>query len=267
MNVPSVKLVYFSPTGTTKKIVREIVCGLQVESVASLDCTKLAEKAGEGLSFHNQLVVLGVPVYCGRVPVQVAEIFSTFTASQTPAVLVVVYGNRAYEDALLELRDIAVGVGFTPIAGSAFIGEHSFSSENLPIAHGRPDSQDLRIARQFGEQIQARLPSIEQLDEIALLDVPGNLPYQEVYPLPQVAPTTIEDLCTQCEECVEACPTGAITQRDETYTDSEKCILCFACIKTCSSGARVLDHPLIKGVTEGLHQGLQTRKEPEMYYA
>ena len=40
------------------------------------------------------------------------------------------------------LKDLAVEAGFKPIAGGAFIGEHSFADSKFPIAHRRPDQKD-----------------------------------------------------------------------------------------------------------------------------
>lgn len=61
-----------------------------------------------------------------------------------------VYGNRDYEDALLELRDTVASLGFTPLSAGAFIGEHSYSTAEMPVAAGRPDATDLQTARTFG---------------------------------------------------------------------------------------------------------------------
>ena len=84
----------------------------------------------------------------------------------TPAVLVVVYGNREFEDALIELRDLMVEQGFRPVAGAAFIGEHSFSNDATPIALGRPDAEDLVKARAFGEEVRTTLDRHEKYSEL-----------------------------------------------------------------------------------------------------
>ena len=133
MNIPSITLIYFSPTGTTKTIVEEIAHGIHAERVEVIDCTKPSIRAEKPLTFRDELVILGAPVYSGRIPTEAADYFKTLSAQKTPAVLVAVYGNRAYEDALKELHDIAINAGFLPVAGGAFIGEHSFSSKyNVP---------------------------------------------------------------------------------------------------------------------------------------
>jgi len=67
----------------------------------------------------------------------------------TPAVVIAVYGNRAYEDALLEGADWLEKQGFQMAAAGALIGEHSFSAA---LAAGRPDQDDLAQAARLGEK-------------------------------------------------------------------------------------------------------------------
>ncbi|MGW8195616.1 MAG: flavodoxin family protein, partial [Desulforhopalus sp.] len=139
MNINKVWAVFFSPTRTTKKIVEAVLSGIAGNNVGTYDLTYSAE--GIGREFHDdELVVFGVPVYAGRVAPLAVERLAGVRGNKSPAVLVVVYGNRDYEDALIELRDLAEKASFIPVAAAAFIGEHSFSSEDFPIAQGRPDS-------------------------------------------------------------------------------------------------------------------------------
>ena len=116
-------------------------------------------------------------------------------AHETPAGIVVVYGNRAYEDALLELRDLVIEQGFIPIAAAAFIGEHSYSTEATPIAHGRPDALDLARAQEFGALIRDRLAAPGGWRRTSPLPVPGAYPHREWIPPTDVAPVTDEALC------------------------------------------------------------------------
>ena len=73
-----------------------------------------------------------------------------FKGNATPVIPVVVYGNRDYEDALKELSDALSAQGFVPVSAGAFIGEHSYSRKDMPIAAGRPDK------RRFVESIRIR---------------------------------------------------------------------------------------------------------------
>ena len=132
MEIESLKLVYFSPTGTTKTVIQAIANGINHSSVELIDFT-LPEKRKEKLqTADNELLIVGVPVYMGRVPAMAAEWLQTIKADNSPAICLVVYGNREYENALIELKDILINVGCLPIAGAAYIGEHSFSSSETP---------------------------------------------------------------------------------------------------------------------------------------
>jgi len=58
----------------------------------------------------------------GRVPALLMEWLQTIKAQKTPVVCVVVYGNKVYDDALLELKNIMTKCGCKPVACAAYIG-------------------------------------------------------------------------------------------------------------------------------------------------
>lgn len=274
MNVRSVSCVCFSPTGTTKTITESILQGIEPESTEIVDATKRYTRNQYPLSFRSDLVILATPVYCGRVPEEAATYFALFTAERTPVVLVVVYGNRNFDDALIELRDIATARGFLPVAGGAFVAEHSYSSSSHPIAEGRPDETDLNIARRFGASVRAKLRNLDSLDNMTAIRVPGNYPYaqpknllliKEARAVVSFTPETGVNMCTQCGRCVEVCPTGAISKEDVTKTDKWQCLICFACVKNCPEGARQMKDPHFNAAIRQLHGECRERKEPELY--
>lgn len=274
MNIQSVSCVYFSPTGTTRTITEHIAQGTAAQHIEQVDFTKRSLRAECPLAFSSDLVILATPVYYGRVPKEAVSHLTTLTGRQTPAVLVVVYGNREFEDALIELRDIALAAGFVPVAGAAFIAEHSFSSAACPIAQGRPDDKDLVQAKKFGVEVRKKLRHLESPASAGALTVPGNVPYQEARNLAMImearkttalTPETDTTLCSQCGQCAEACPTGAIAADDPTKTDRWQCILCFACVKACPTGARQMRDPFLCSRIQELHQTCQQRKEPEFF--
>jgi ferredoxin len=214
----------------------------------------------------NDLAIIGAPVYSGRIPIDAVGRLRRLEAHGTPAVVVVVYGNREYEDALLELRDLAVEAGFKPVAGGAFLGEHSFSSEEKPIAHGRPDAEDIGKAREFGREIREKVEGMATPEDTQPVQVPGDFPYKERGELPvDRAPVTREDLCIKCGTCAGVCPKAAITVGETVDTDPPLCIFCTACVKNCPADARVWEHPWVLGATEWLYTNFSERKEPETY--
>ena len=139
MKIQSLKLVCFSPTGTTKAVVQGISRGINQCSVELIDITKPDARRQQLQTSENELLVVAVPVYMGRVPALLNEWLHAIKARNTPAVCVVVYGNRVYDNALLELKDVLSNQGCKLVAGAAYIGEHSFHSPDLPAAsEGRP---------------------------------------------------------------------------------------------------------------------------------
>ena len=265
MDISSVKLVYFSPTGTTKKILEGIAKGTGAENIEHVSMTTpdAVEKPID--NFTDELVIIGAPVYAGRLPSDAVKRFNRFKAKNTPAVLVVVYGNREYEDALLELTHLSKDLGFIPVSGGAFIGEHSYSTEDMPIASGRPDTRDIEKAAEFGAVIAQKLNEIRTLDDLSPIEVPGNVPYKEGMPFPPISPITLEDICTTCGTCADVCPKAAITVNDSVETDVNLCIRCCACVKECPEDARVMDDQRIQDVAKWLHENYGHRKEPEVF--
>lgn len=265
VQVGSVKLVYFSPTRTTERVLSSIASGLGTEPSLVIDFT-LPEARSRSLdAFQDELVLLGVPVYSGRVPLDAAEYLRSLTANRTPAVAVVVYGNRAYDDALLELTELARGAGFVPVAAGAFVGEHSFSSTEAPLAPGRPDDRDAAQAWEFGARIRAKLAPLSSLEQVAPFAVPGGFPYRQRVKLFRIAPTTSVELCTQCGLCAPVCPKGAIDDTDATRTDRGECILCCACVRVCPVHARVVEDAAVRDLVRRLQQTCAERREPETF--
>ena len=264
------KLVYFSPTGTSKRAAEAVAKGLGAE-FDRVDLT-LPDAETRKHSFRSdELTVFAAPVYSGRIPVTAVRRLKKVRGRQGPAVIIVVYGNRAFEDALLELKDIALEQGFRPIAGAAFIGEHSFDTPETPIATGRPDKADLDKAEAFGEQIK----EILGLSAVRELEVPGhrpyrensgwNKPYEEREKGDQWSPETNTEACILCGMCARVCPTAAVTVTGSVKTVKADCIACTACVKSCPTGARIWTHERVRKAASWLYTNCSERREPETF--
>jgi ferredoxin len=276
MKSENLSLIYFSPTSTTGIVLEEIARGIGQESPVIIDITRPAIRNQPAPLFEKKVVLMGAPVYAGRIPKDAANYFKTIKGSASLAILVVLYGNREFEDALLELKNIAVDSGFIPFAAGAFIGEHSFSDNEFLIAPNRPDEDDLETAFLFGKQIATLLDGVETVNDVLPLEVPGNFPYKEGMANGSFSFITVTDDCDDCGICVAACPKDAIRDaidESDAYstnaysTIDEKCIFCCACIKACPQQARILKDGPIKDKAKWLSEHCSQRKEPQTYFS
>ncbi|NTW88891.1 MAG: 4Fe-4S binding protein [Desulfobulbaceae bacterium] len=267
MEIEQVKLIYFSPTGTTRKILESIAQGISIENVEHINLTLPAGAHPTIPPFADELVIIGAPVYGGRLPVEAINRLKQLKANKTLAVPVVVYGNREFEDSLLELKNLAIELGFFPVAGGAFIGEHSFATKDLPIANGRPDSLDIQRAMEFGARIKERVTSLQSADRQMSLYIPGRFPYEGGARAMTIAPLTKEDTCTVCGTCAAVCPTAAIEINGRVTTQIDRCIRCCACIKSCPTDSRYWDDGMMKKIATWLNENCAARKEPQIFLA
>lgn len=265
MEIHSLRLVCFSPTGTTRAVLEGIARGMNHLPAELIDITKPDARRHPLQTSDKELLVVAVPVYMGRVPALLTGWLHAVNAHGTPAVCVVVYGNRAYDDALLELKDVLTERGCIPIAGAAYIGEHSFSSSEIPTAEGRPDRKDLAHAEAFGRTVSEKVRSTPSLDHIPNLEVPGTYPYGGVTQLWSVDFIEVNDGCTQCGTCAEECPAGAIDPADSHLVDEEICFTCCACIKNCPESARTMKAGPVRDAAIRLNRLCSERKEPAFF--
>lgn len=265
MRIESLRLVCFSPTGTTKAVLQGIARGTGCGAVELADVTTPEARREPLRTAEDELIVVGVPVYMGRVPALLTGWLGAIEARKTPAVAVVVYGNRVYDDALLELNDFLAKGGCRPIAGAAFIGEHSFSTPGTPTAEGRPDARDLAHAEAFGWAIREKLRSVSSVDEIQEAALPGCRPYRGDTALWTVDFIAVGDGCTRCGACAAWCPVGAIDPDDPAAVDTERCVTCCACIKRCPEHARTMLPGPVMDASIRLNSLYGERKEPEFF--
>lgn len=244
MKLNELKLVYFSPTGTTRKVVMETARQIRLRSV-SFDFSVYKTKKPI-LKFNgDDFALFAAPVYGGRVPAIFAEYLENITGKGTPAAVAVTYGCREYEDALLELKTIVESHGFKVIGAAAFPAEHSIVRS---VGSRRPDKNDLKTIGEFGIELNRRITKTDDLSTIQI-HVPGNSPYRKYSTVP-LTPKTDVSLCTECGSCAKLCPAGAISLKDPKKTDSKKCISCMRCIRSCRQSARGVN-PLKMKMIEG----------------
>lgn len=240
---------YFSATGTTKKIVAtiaDILSNRLTVEYNEFDFTLPEARSSEKAFSETDIVVFGVPVIAGRVPNVLLKYMSMIKGNGALAIPIVLFGNRNFDDALIELRDILENDGFHTIAAGAFVGEHSFSDE---LAKGRPDTADMSEAHDFAVHIAEKISSgnynINSPVQVDGTPFPYSGYYQprdrhgEPIDIRKVKPVT-DDKCIDCKLCAKICPMGSIDFDDVSLIDGI-CIKCCACVKKCPVRAKHFD--------------------------
>ena len=253
----NVSQIIFSPTGGTKQVTDTITNAWGMD-VNEIDLTN-AETDYATLSLNKEdIAIIAVPSFGGRVPALATQRISKIRGNQARCVIVCVYGNRAYEDTLIELNDIAAKSGFKVIAAVAAIAEHSIMHQ---YAAGRPDAKDHQELQNFAKKILEKINS--SVAETSTLQIPGNNPYKKAGGAGLVPKAGSK--CTNCGLCAKSCPAQAISQENLRVTDSKKCISCMRCVAKCPQSARKVNGAMVSAAALAMKKACSTRKENELY--
>lgn len=267
MRIEKTALLYFSPTHTTQKTVRAIGAGTALP-VTEYNFTHLSAAPRTPVFGSGELVIIGLPVYMGRVPFAANDYLRTLRSEGSPCVLVALYGNRAFDDFLVELEDIVTEQGFVPVAAAAFLGEHSITGL---LATGRPNAEDVALAERFGRDIVEKLRATPEMPSLPIGAVPGNRPYATYSASRNGKATTeklangptVDETCTNCKACVAVCPIDNINPDDVRDINPYECIRCHACVRTCPAGAiRFMKPGFLRHVKELEDQFASVNRDP-----
>ena len=230
----NVYAVFFSPTGNSRRCAETAAARLSPD-YRSIDLT-FPEGRDRPRAFKaDDLVILAIPVYGGRLPFlpgRNSSPLASLKGNDASLCALVTYGGRAYDDALLELADAAEERGFRVLAAGAFVAPHSFSKQ---MGADRPDANDNTALATLADTF-ARKAKEGCFSRPA---IPGNRPYCDWKPLPW-APEPGEN-CVECGTCASVCPVRAIeTASPYRILDAALCIHCHACVQACPTGGRTV---------------------------
>lgn len=248
--------ITFSPTGGTQRVA-DIITESLGKPVRKIDLTDAGLKTTQ--LEQGDFAVIAVPSFGGRVPALAAQRLAEVHGNQARCVVVCVYGNRAYEDTLIELKDLAEQCGFQVVAAVSTVAEHSIVHE---YAAGRPDGEDRDELRSFAEKILEKLHS-SGAGSVSVPEVPGNRPYKKAGGGGLVPKA--DKSCVGCGLCAESCPAQAISKDDLKTADSEKCISCMRCVVKCPQSARKINGAVVSTVALALKKACSVRKSNELY--
>lgn len=257
MKYAKANIIYFSATGTTATIAKAIGDGVGME------VDKFNITCGIDRAIHignDTLAIFAMPVYSGRIPQIAIEYLKKFTGDATPAIVVCVYGNRDFDDALLELKEVVTSCNFRVVSAAAFIARHSI----FPVvAADRPDAHDIADAQMFGRHT-AELLSVD--GKLGELKVKGNYPYRAIASIP-LCPKTSRKKCNSCGLCAKQCPAQAINIENPRKIDTTKCLLCAHCIAVCPKGAKHFGGLIYKLAKKSFAQKCAQWKTPYTVFA
>lgn len=247
----SLKLIVFSPTGGTKAVADLLASNFDVDPSHIDLCDAGADFSSCEITSNDEAII-AMPSFGGRAPQVAIERLAEISGNGAACTLACVYGNRAYEDTLIEMADAAKAAGFKVVAAVSAVAQHSIMEQ---FACGRPDASDAARLREFSLKVVGKREPLQ-------VELPGHRPYKKVGGARLVPKVT--KACVKCGKCATACPVRAISAYDFT-ADSQTCTSCMRCMCDCPAHARKVNGLMVKIASAAIAKECNVRKEAELF--
>lgn len=248
--------IVFSPTGGTGKV-SDILAKALGTTTMNIDLAEVDADFSSIQADGKALALFALPVYGGRIPALAAERLKKIKGNGTKCVIVAVYGNRAYDDALVELQNLVEQAEFTVIAAVSAVAEHSIVRQ---YAAGRPDEKDEAELQGFAADI---LKKYQESVNPTPLSLPGSMPIEPAGGLSLIP--KVNSKCNSCGLCAEKCPAQAISSNNFKSTDGKKCISCMRCVSICPQSARKVSSVMVSAAALAIKKACSVRKGNELF--
>ncbi len=274
MKINRIRGVFFSGTSNTAKAVTILVERLselfEVQNQIICVNTPATRKSIVDCN-ETDLLVVGTPTYDGRVPkFLLPYLNSNVVGKNTLVVPLCTFGNRGFDDTLIELRDVLESRGFRSVGAAAVVGQHALAPR---VATGRPNINDKRTLLQLAIELKKKIDDLDEVPEFPL-DVSGNDPVgpyntpRDRYGYPvnisKVRPKTSKEHLDTAKLTIKLCPVGAIAP--DGVQIPGPCMRCGSCIKLSPRGAKYYDDKDMLFYKGELEYQYRSPKATEIFY-
>lgn len=245
--------IIFSPTGGTERVANAVT--QDWPQVTTIDLSAPDTRYEDICLENDALAAIAMPSFGGVAPQLALDRLAALKGNGAKCVIIAVYGNRAYENTLVQMEDYARNAGFQVIAAVSAVAEHSIIHQ---YAAGRPSAEDCRELAGFGAQILEKAAS----QTFSAPSIPGSRPYKTsgAGMIPKA-----DSKCTACGLCVQKCPANAISAKDPKTTNKDRCISCMRCVSICPVHARKVSSVMTAVAAKAIQKACSVEKSNELF--